>query len=63
MNVLFMEFTTSISVSENTQNKLGDFTHPICSTISVQIMTQFALVVNGNHKAKAPTWFRHRVLW
>ena len=45
-NMLTREFSTSASVSEKVQKNLGESTHAIGSTISMQTMMELLLVFN-----------------
>ena len=45
-NVLKLALVTSVGVSEKSQKNLGYSTHPICSTILIQMMTQFSSADN-----------------
>ena len=47
INVCTRAFATSISVSENAQNNLGETIHPIGSTISIQIIMELSSAANG----------------
>ena len=54
---------TSVNVSKNGHKNLGESTHPIVRTRSMQMVMTLSYEADGTTYVKSPTWDGQRVLW